>query len=110
MVQDKMNKAGPRITRKEFLNGASAVAIAAALGPVGLPGGAQAATLITRPIPSTGERVPIVGLGTARVYDVEPGDPKIPVLKATVKAFVDGGGKVVDCSPTYGNAEGVVGG
>jgi diketogulonate reductase-like aldo/keto reductase len=109
MAQDKMYRGGPRVTRKQFLTGASALVTAATLGPLGLPGRAQAASLITRPIPSSGEQLPIVGLGTARVYDVEASDPKIPTLKATVETFVREGGKIVDCSPTYGNAEAVVG-
>ncbi len=109
MVQDKMNKGGPNITRKEFLTGVSAVATAAALGPIGLPGSAQAATLLTRPIPSSGERIPIVGIGTARIFDVEANDPKMPVLKATLDTFVKGGGRVMDTSPSYGNSEQVVG-
>lgn len=101
------------LTRKQFLVGASSLTAAAALGGgVGVLGGARsarAATLIERAIPSSGEKIPIIGLGTARVYDVEPGDPKLPVLKSTVETFVREGGKVIDCSPTYGNAEAVVG-
>jgi diketogulonate reductase-like aldo/keto reductase len=101
------------LTRKQFLVGASSLTAAAALGGgLGLVGGvhsARAATLIERAIPSSGEKIPIIGLGTARVYDVEPGDSKLPVLKATVETFVRVGGKVIDCSPTYGNAEAVVG-
>ncbi|MGE0651228.1 MAG: aldo/keto reductase [Alphaproteobacteria bacterium] len=101
------------ITRKQFLVGASSLTAAAALGGgLGIVGGARsarAATLIERAIPSSGEKIPIIGLGTARVYDVEPGDPKLPVLKSTVETFVREGGKVIDCSPTYGNAEAVVG-
>jgi diketogulonate reductase-like aldo/keto reductase len=101
------------LTRKQFLVGASSLTAAAALGGgLGIVGGARparAATLVERAIPSSGEKIPIVGLGTARVYDIEAGDPKLPELKATVETFVREGGKVIDCSPTYGNAEAVVG-
>ncbi len=103
---------GPRLTRKAFLRSSAAAAGVAALGGLGLGGlaaPARAAGLITRPIPSSGEQIPIVGLGTARVFDVPEGDSKLPTLKATVDTFVKGGGKVIDCSPTYGRAEAVVG-
>lgn len=104
---------GPVVTRKAFLEGTVAAAGALAAGGLaGLagPGGpALAAEVATRPIPSSGERIPVVGLGTARVYDVAPDDPKVPVLRATVDAFVKGGGKVIDTSPTYGRSEPMVG-
>jgi aryl-alcohol dehydrogenase-like predicted oxidoreductase len=101
---------GPEMTRKEFLSGSLAAAgLLAAGGIAGLAPEARAAALIQRPIPRTGETIPIVGLGTARIYDVEPGDPKIPVLRATLDIFVKSGGRVIDSSPTYGRAEAVVG-
>jgi aryl-alcohol dehydrogenase-like predicted oxidoreductase len=109
MAQDKIRPGGPAVTRKEFLTGASAIAAAAALGPIGLPGPAAAASILTRPIPSSGERIAIVGIGTARIFDVEPGDPKLPILKATLDTFVKGGGRVMDTSPSYGNSEQVFG-
>jgi diketogulonate reductase-like aldo/keto reductase len=101
------------ISRKQFLSGAAALGATAAVGGAfGLtlaPRGARAAALIERAIPSSGEKLPIIGLGTARVYDVEANDPKLPELKATVKTFIEQGGKIIDCSPTYGNAQAVVG-
>jgi diketogulonate reductase-like aldo/keto reductase len=106
------NRFNGGLTRKEFLAGAAALTTAAAGGALGVLGPARparAATLVERAIPSSGEKIPIIGLGTARVYDVEAGDPKLPELKATVETFVREGGKVIDCSPTYGNAEAVVG-
>ncbi|MQA66511.1 MAG: aldo/keto reductase [Alphaproteobacteria bacterium] len=106
------NRFNGGLTRKQFLAGAAALTAAAAGGAFGLLGptrSARAATLVERAVPSSGEKIPIIGLGTARVYDVEAGDPKLPELKATVETFVREGGKVIDCSPTYGNAEAVVG-
>ncbi len=111
MSKSDRNNGG--VSRKEFLVGAGAFAVAVAAGGVigrmTRSATAQAGALIERAIPSSGAKLPIVGLGTARVYDVEANDPNYPVLKATVKTFVEGGGKVIDCSPTYGNAEAVVG-
>jgi aryl-alcohol dehydrogenase-like predicted oxidoreductase len=63
----------------------------------------------TRPIPSSGEPLPIIGMGTAVVYDVESDDPKIPVLAETVRTFLQGGGKLIDTAPTYGRAEPTLG-
>ena len=59
----------------------------------------------TRPIPSSGEQIPIIGMGTAVVYEIETSDPKFPVLVESVRAFLQGGGKLIDTSPTYGRAE-----
>ncbi|MDX1482896.1 MAG: aldo/keto reductase [Alphaproteobacteria bacterium] len=103
---------GPRLSRKDFLKGSAAAAgVIAAGGIPGLLGGgaAHAATQIMRAIPRTGEKIPVIGVGTAWIYDVEPGDPKMPILKATLDTFVKSGGGVIDSSPTYGRAEPVVG-
>jgi aryl-alcohol dehydrogenase-like predicted oxidoreductase len=59
----------------------------------------------TRPIPSSGEQLPIIGMGTAVVYEIETSDPKFPALVESVSAFLQGGGKLIDTSPTYGRAE-----
>lgn len=107
MKNDVEHKRG--VSRRDLLTGVSALAFGASVGALGWPRGAAAAALIERAIPSSGEKLPIIGLGTARVYDVEAGDPKLPVLKATIETFVKEGGKVIDCSPTYGEAEAVVG-
>ena len=65
--------------------------------------------LQTRPIPATGERVPVVGLGTWQVFDVAAGSAAFGEARATLKAFVAGGGRVVDSSPMYGRSETVLG-
>ncbi len=101
---------GPMLTRKDFLKGSTAVAGILAAGAVaGIGTNARAAGLALRAIPKSGEKIPIIGVGTSRIYDVEPGDPKMPILKATLDTFVKAGGKVIDTSPTYGRAEPVVG-
>jgi aryl-alcohol dehydrogenase-like predicted oxidoreductase len=70
---------------------------------------AQAQPLIQKAIPSSGERIPVIGLGTARRYEeVRTGAEKIP-LRETVREFQALGGKVIDTSPSYGTAEAVVG-
>lgn len=55
-------------------------------------------------VPSSGELLPVIGLGTARRYSEAS-----PVLRETLERFAAAGGRVVDTAPSYGNAEAVVG-
>jgi aryl-alcohol dehydrogenase-like predicted oxidoreductase len=68
----------------------------------------QTGPLITRPIPSSGELLPIVGMGTAVIYQ-NPTPEQIPPLRDTLKLFPELGGRVLDTAPSYGKAESVVG-
>jgi len=70
---------------------------------------AQSQGLIQKKIPSSGESVPVIGIGTARRYSAGPGTPERAELKAVVRAFSAAGGRVVDTAPSYGAAETVVG-
>lgn len=70
---------------------------------------AQEGSLLHRVIPSSGERIPAVGIGTAILYNFDPGSPEYTLRREVFKAFVEGGGKVIDTAPSYGNAEVVVG-
>jgi diketogulonate reductase-like aldo/keto reductase len=69
----------------------------------------MADTLITRPIPSTGEAMPVVGLGTWPVFDVGDGAAERAPLKQVVEALVAAGGRMIDTSPMYARSEAVVG-
>ena len=65
--------------------------------------------LITRAIPSSGEPIPVIGMGTSRTFDT-PDDPQaLAQLTAVMQAFFRAGGTVIDSSPMYGNAEARVG-
>jgi aryl-alcohol dehydrogenase-like predicted oxidoreductase len=92
------------IPRREILKAGIALG-AATLVPPRL---AQAqAALLTRPVPSTGVRLPIVGIGTNRYRS---GDPAyVARLRDTLAAFARLGGKVVDTAPAYGDSERVIG-
>ncbi len=70
---------------------------------------AEQAPLIRRRIPSTGEMIPAVGIGTARRYDVGPSADGRAPLKEVIRRFKEMGGKVIDTAPSYGTAEAVVG-
>lgn len=72
-------------------------------------GMAASTALLTRAIPATGERVPVVGLGTWQAFDVAASGADIDAARGAINALVDGGGMVVDSSPMYGRAESVVG-
>jgi len=62
-----------------------------------------------RVIPSSGELLPAIGLGTWIQFDVGSGDKELATLKETLRQMHGHGGKLIDSSPMYGNAEHVVG-
>lgn len=68
----------------------------------------KAPKLITRPIPSSGERLPIIGIGTSRRFDVATAEEREP-LREVLRELPKLGGKLVDTAPAYGTAETVVG-
>ena len=70
---------------------------------------AQASTMIRRPIPRTGEPLPVVGVGTWQTFDVAADAPEREELKEVLKLLVEAGGSVVDSSPMYGRSERVAG-
>src|SRR5688572_20208625 len=73
------------------------------------PGAAPSSSMITRPIPRSGETLPVVGLGTWQTFDVGADAAERAGLKEVLQALVARGGKVVDSSPMYGEAERVAG-
>src|SRR5919197_799140 len=64
----------------------------------------QGSPLIQKSIPSSGEKIPVIGMGTARFFDAVT-----PELREVVKRFPELGGRVLDTAPSYSNAEQVVG-
>jgi diketogulonate reductase-like aldo/keto reductase len=77
-----------------------------------LPLGARvraAPPAITRPIPATGERLPVIGMGTWVTFDVGKDAARRASRVAVLRAFFEGGGAVVDSSPMYGSSEAVIG-
>jgi diketogulonate reductase-like aldo/keto reductase len=63
----------------------------------------------TKPIPSTGERIGVIGLGTYLGFDVRPEGANRGELQGVLSALFAAGGSVVDSSPMYGQAEAVTG-
>lgn len=63
----------------------------------------------TQPIPSTGERVPVIGLGTWITFDVGDSPASRSTLLPVLRDFLAAGGRVIDSSPMYGSSEEVIG-
>ncbi len=102
------------ISRRDALRVGLGVGAGLALGR--LPLGASpsdalrlADGLYTKPIPSTGEEIPIIGIGTARRYDVGSDESDRAPLREVLRALPELGGTLVDTAPSYGNAETVIG-
>ena len=70
---------------------------------------AQGTAIQSRPIPRTAERLPVVGVGTWQTFDVGPKAPERAELAEVLRRFAALGGRVVDSSPMYGQAERAVG-
>jgi diketogulonate reductase-like aldo/keto reductase len=91
-----------------------ALAALAALGTVvSLPRSANSQVLadrpLTRPIPSSGESIPLVGLGTWITFNVGDDRALREQSTAVMRAFFESGGRLVDSSPMYGSAQDVIG-
>jgi diketogulonate reductase-like aldo/keto reductase len=65
--------------------------------------------LLTRKIPSSGESVPVIGLGTSGVFDVGATPGERAEVEDVLKRFFAAGATLIDTAPSYGRAEGVVG-
>jgi aryl-alcohol dehydrogenase-like predicted oxidoreductase len=90
------------LSRSTFLKLAAAVVAAPAAAQTG-------PRMQTRKIPSTGEQLPVVGCGTWRTFDVGASPAERGPLAEVLRALFEAGGSVIDSSPMYGRAEGVVG-
>ena len=65
--------------------------------------------IVTKPIPSTGEALPVIGVGTWQTFDVGSDPPARAPLKEVLKLMTRAGRGVVDSSPMYGSSETVAG-
>jgi aryl-alcohol dehydrogenase-like predicted oxidoreductase len=98
-----------RLSRRAAVKAGAAAALGIALGRP-RPAGAQVPTnrpLITKPIPSTGERLPVIGLGT-NAYSVNTPEQMAP-LRDVLQRMPQLGGTVVDTARAYGRSEAVIG-
>jgi diketogulonate reductase-like aldo/keto reductase len=70
---------------------------------------AESSTMLTRAIPSSGEKLPVIGLGTWQAFDVDLTPDNRRQLGEVLLLFVKLGGRVIDTSPMYGRAEDAIG-
>ncbi len=68
-----------------------------------------AAEPMRRAIPSTGEQLPVLGLGTWQVFDVAASGPDFDAAESAMRSFLDSGGRLIDSSPMYRRSEERVG-
>lgn len=94
------------ITRRQLLKHSASLAALTALPASAL---ADAAAVIRRPIPSSGETIPVIGMGTSRTFDAGADPETVARLRHVMRIFFAGGGSVIDSSPMYGEAEARVG-
>jgi diketogulonate reductase-like aldo/keto reductase len=95
------------LTRRRFLGHLGlAAAAAASLAPTAAAGASRSP--VKKKIPSSGEAIPVIGLGTSRTFDAPPGAERA-ALAPVIQAFFDHGGALIDSSPMYGQAEEVLG-
>ena len=102
-----MNEPKPSFTRRHLLKSAGAVSLLYALSPGCIA--AAKSTVIRKTIPSTGERLSVIGLGTSRTFDVDSTTAAQSPLLEVLQAFFDNDGQLIDSSPMYGSAEAVTG-
>src|SRR5438094_542695 len=101
-----MHSSPLRQARRNFLGSIVAAAAAQALPGVAA---ADERTPITRAVPSTGERLPIIGLGTWITFNVAPDVTNEVPLVPVMQGFFARGGAMIDSSPMYGYSEAVIG-
>lgn len=90
-------------TRRQFLS--TSTAAGALLLWQSAAHSAEKDTMLKRIIPSSGEAVPAIGMGTSGSFEVPAGSAEHNALKAVLQRFFDGGASLIDTAPTYSNAE-----
>ena len=107
MTKAKMNP----ITRRDAarLIGAGTASLLLPTGASPVRAANESSRMLTRAIPSSGEKLPVIGLGTWRSFDVDLTADNRRQLEEVLSLFVKLGGRVIDMSPMYGRAEQVIG-
>ena len=96
------------MTRREAAKLIGGTAAAVVL-PITTQAATESSTMLTRTIPSSGEKLPVIGLGTWRAFDVDLTSDIRRQLEEVLSLFVKLGERGVDSSPMYGRAEEVIG-
>src|SRR5258705_5093627 len=98
-----------RSSRRRVLAAGAAAALAAALPTFASAAPAAEEPIKTRPIPHSGEQLPIIGIGTAVIFDFVNDPVKQAERRQVIESLVAGGGKLIDTAHSYGRAEDPVG-
>ncbi len=102
-----MQKSIDHLTRRAIVGSLGALGAAAALPALGQS--RSTAPILKRAIPSTGEQIPAIGMGTWITFNVG-GDEKLRAERTQVmQTFFDRGGRLINSSPMYGSSEAVIG-
>jgi diketogulonate reductase-like aldo/keto reductase len=96
------------MTRREAAKIIGGTAAGLAL-PISARAASESPTMLARIIPFSGEKLPVIGLGTWRAFDVDLTTDNRRQLEGVLSLFVKLGGRVIDSSPMYGRAEEVIG-
>ena len=96
-----------KISRRDMLKLSAGTGAALFLSDV--PAFARSPSMLTRTIPSSGEAIPAVGLGSARTFNRSSSAHERASLKEVLRLFREMGGSVFDTAPTYGRSESVSG-
>jgi aryl-alcohol dehydrogenase-like predicted oxidoreductase len=99
------------MTRREaaWVIGGTAAGLCLPVGASRAQTKAESSAMLTRAIPSSGEKLPVIGLGTWQAFDVDLTSDNRRQLGDVLSLFVKLGGRVIDTSPMYGHAEEVIG-
>lgn len=102
-----MSKMKHGLTRRQFLKSTGAASLLCSLAPEYLV--AADSVVIKKAVPSTGERLSVIGLGTSRTFNVDSRTAASSPLLDVMQAFFDNDGQLIDSSPMYGSAEAATG-
>ena len=95
---------GTVLSRRQLLRIGAGGAALALIGD-----SAMGQQILRKPIPRSGELIPVIGLGTWQTFDVGVGAAERAPVKEVLREFVKSGGAVIDSSPMYGRSESVAG-
>ena len=100
-----MNSLNLQFKRRDWLK----LSLASALAGFNSLTFAQSNPVLTRAIPRTGEKLPVIGIGTAIVFDIGNDAEQRADRTKVIHTVLDGGARMIDTAPSYGSAETVVG-
>jgi diketogulonate reductase-like aldo/keto reductase len=100
-MKDQYNQSRRRLLQ------AMAVGLAGLIVPA--PGLTKAATILTKPIPSSKQRIPVIGLGSSRTFNVGDDPRALDNVAEVMRHFFMAGGTMIDSSPMYGSSQPAIG-